>query len=212
MTTATANATAAGLSKPTEIKGIPVAMLDSTGSIPAATEPSSGANGLSSLSSSSDLRKAASKNTSAVNLAKQSALLNHQHHQPQQPTQAQSHTPSQQQNLQQYPNASLSYTVTQQHPIISNTPTQGGFESNQFVPYDLENFTGTPENRDRIASNTPGAAGNNNLEFDLNSTAATNDGLSRTDFDSFFQQQSAGWMEGNDDVLGWFDINMAPEF
>ncbi|KAM3164428.1 putative transcription factor SEF1 [Lachancea thermotolerans] len=36
-----------------------------------------------------------------------------------------------------------------------------------------------------------------------------------SDLDNFFQQQSAGWIEGNssnDDFLGWFDINMAPEF
>lgn len=36
-----------------------------------------------------------------------------------------------------------------------------------------------------------------------------------SELDNFFQQQSAGWIEGNsssDDFLGWFDINMAPEF
>ncbi|AGO10728.1 AaceriAGR369Wp [[Ashbya] aceris (nom. inval.)] len=36
-----------------------------------------------------------------------------------------------------------------------------------------------------------------------------------SELDSFFLQQSAGWIEGsssNDDFLGWYDINMAPEF
>ncbi|KAH3902603.1 Sef1p SCDLUD_000183 [Saccharomycodes ludwigii] len=35
------------------------------------------------------------------------------------------------------------------------------------------------------------------------------------DLDAFLQQQTAGWIEGNsnnDDFLGWFDMNMAPEF
>lgn len=36
-----------------------------------------------------------------------------------------------------------------------------------------------------------------------------------SDLNSFFQQQSTGWIEGssiNDDFLGWFDMNMEPEF
>ncbi|SCU95157.1 LAME_0F10968g1_1 [Lachancea meyersii CBS 8951] len=37
-----------------------------------------------------------------------------------------------------------------------------------------------------------------------------------SELNTFFQTQSAGWMEQNsandDDILGWFDINMAPEF
>ncbi|AET39707.1 Sef1p Ecym_4686 [Eremothecium cymbalariae DBVPG len=36
-----------------------------------------------------------------------------------------------------------------------------------------------------------------------------------SELDTFFLQQSAGWIEGNssnDDFLGWYDINMAPEF
>ena len=36
-----------------------------------------------------------------------------------------------------------------------------------------------------------------------------------SELDDFFLRQSAGWIEGNssnDDFLGWFDINMAPEF
>lgn len=36
-----------------------------------------------------------------------------------------------------------------------------------------------------------------------------------SDLETFFQQQSTGWIEGNsvnDDFLGWFDMNMEPEF
>ncbi|CAR56749.1 Sef1p [Kluyveromyces lactis] len=36
-----------------------------------------------------------------------------------------------------------------------------------------------------------------------------------SELDDFFLRQSAGWIEGNssnDDFLGWFDMNMAPEF
>ncbi|CDO95017.1 unnamed protein product [Kluyveromyces dobzhanskii CBS 2104] len=40
-------------------------------------------------------------------------------------------------------------------------------------------------------------------------------GNANSELDDFFLRQSAGWIEGNssnDDFLGWFDINMAPEF
>ncbi|CEP60265.1 Sef1p LALA0_S01e06766g [Lachancea lanzarotensis] len=46
----------------------------------------------------------------------------------------------------------------------------------------------------------------------------TSQGLTKpsSELNTFFQAQSAGWMEQNsandDDILGWFDINMAPEF
>lgn len=36
-----------------------------------------------------------------------------------------------------------------------------------------------------------------------------------SELDTFFQQQSTGWLEGNssnDDFLGWFDMNMEPKF
>ncbi|SCU97861.1 LADA_0H08856g1_1 [Lachancea dasiensis] len=67
-----------------------------------------------------------------------------------------------------------------------------------------------------------------NEESGLNSNSATNTHHGATpvptqifskqssELNMFFQAQSAGWMERNsasdDDFLGWFDINMAPEF
>ncbi|KAL6940311.1 hypothetical protein ACO0QE_004209 [Hanseniaspora vineae] len=55
---------------------------------------------------------------------------------------------------------------------------------------------------------------NSETSKSLDTTPTTNSRL-YNDLDSFLQQQSAGWIEDNsttDDVLGWFDINMAPEF
>ncbi|EDO19559.1 hypothetical protein Kpol_1018p92 [Vanderwaltozyma polyspora DSM 70294] len=51
-------------------------------------------------------------------------------------------------------------------------------------------------------SNTANISGPNNVN-------------SLSDLDNFFLQQSTGWLEGNsinDDFLGWFDMNMEPEF
>lgn len=185
MTTATANATAAGLAKPTEIKGIPVAMLDSTGSIPIE-------NPLSSVSSSTDLRKIASKNSNI-------SLAQFQQQAPPATIPATSST------LQQFQQSPVSNLITPASNPTPNFDTNAITHSAQF--YDLENINGHPNNNTGLpGTNTPNG---NHLEFDINNPP---DGLSRSDFDSFFQQQSAGWMEGNDDVLGWFDINMAPEF
>jgi hypothetical protein len=150
MTTATADATAAGLSKPTEIKGIPVSMLESTGSIPG--------NGSSTTSSSNS----ATQNGS---------------------------TPVPQANLRR---------VASKNSIVQSRQSPRPDEANMHnIPaaYDFSGLAGVP---------SPTA-----VNFDLQN--GSNNG-SRADFDSFFQQQGAGWVEGNDDFLGWFDMNMAPEF
>lgn len=52
---------------------------------------------------------------------------------------------------------------------------------------------------------------------DVNSGQTTNRAAmgQLSDLENFFQQQSTGWIEGNsinDDFLGWFDMNMEPEF
>lgn len=168
MTTATANATAAGLSKPTEIKGIPVSMLDSTGSIPASVFSNSNLSSLNNSSSNlQDLRKIAGKNNASVTNNGNNGNNNNN-------------------GIDQ---ESSSADTKDSKPI---TP------SAQYpVSYDFGNV-GVP------SPSNP----NFNAAYDINN----NDGASREDFDNFFQQQSAGWMEGNDDVLGWFDMNMAPEF
>ncbi|SCU83779.1 LAFA_0D05732g1_1 [Lachancea sp. 'fantastica'] len=57
----------------------------------------------------------------------------------------------------------------------------------------------------------------NNMNNGTNS-GSLSQGLNKqsSELNTFFQTQSAGWMEQNsandDDILGWFDINMAPEF
>lgn len=56
-----------------------------------------------------------------------------------------------------------------------------------------------PNNEQRVINNLPSSMHSHQL----------------SELDNFFLQQSAGWIEGNsnhDDFLGWFDMNMAPEF
>lgn len=183
MTTATANATAAGLSKPTEIKGIPVSMLESTGSIPATLF---GHSSLTSLNNSSsnlqDLRKALGKNNgnSSSSASAPSDQLNNGY------------------NNGGNNNSNVNNEGKSATEILARGESKSITPSAQYpVNYDFSNVAvPSPSN--------PNFGGN----YDVNN----NEGASREDFDNFFQQQSAGWMEGNDDFLGWFDMNMAPEF
>lgn len=150
MTSATADATAAGLTKPTEIKGIPVSMLESTGSIPANAPVINTSNNGTPMTYSGDLRRIASNNRLAQ--------------------------------------------VHQSPKLDASGPSLGQPVSN------------VPANYDFGLGNVPSPTA---VNFDMQNGS---NGGSRADFDNFFQQQGAGWMEGNDDFLGWFDMNMAPEF
>lgn len=189
MTTATANATAAGLSKPTEIKGIPVSMLDSTGSIPATLF---GHSNLTSLNNSSsnlqDLRKAIGKNnSSSVSL-------------------------SNEQNSNNVVGAAIN-TVTSANS--NNNGNGNGGKSGTEILARGESKSITPSAQYPVNSydfSNVGVPSPSNPNFGAGYDINNNEGASKEDFNNFFQQQSAGWMEGNDDFLGWFDMNMAPEF
>lgn len=74
-----------------------------------------------------------------------------------------------------------------------------------------------------IKGSNPGSYPNLNLFLNGGSPPGLNTGdtvnrppmTQLSDLDTFFQQQSTGWIEGssmNDDFLGWFDMNMEPEF
>lgn len=74
-----------------------------------------------------------------------------------------------------------------------------------------------------VKGSNPGSYPNLNLFLNGSASPALNtaDAGNRppmaqlSDLDTFFQQQSTGWIEGNsmnDDFLGWFDMNMEPEF
>lgn len=61
------------------------------------------------------------------------------------------------------------------------------------------------------STNHNNSGGNNNIQ---NKNSNNNDGFVNP-INDFFQQQGAGWTEGNlsnDDFFGWFDMNMEPEF
>lgn len=180
MTTATANATAAGLSKPVEINGIPLSMLDSTGSIEA------GAPAVSATSSS-NVNMTENNSASAGNGGSTSTTTN-----------SNSHTKS---------NGSPIVNVPIPRPITSASANVRNNILNPSLP---------DSNMRQMQPNIPF----NNFEImnenEFSTTSfdhlANNENITQSDFDSFFQQQNAGWVEGNDDFLGWFDINMAPEF
>jgi len=206
MTTATANATAAGLTKPTEIKGIPVSMLDSTGSIPASVLANSNLTSLNSSSSNiQDLRKALGNKNANVNpsselIKKEETVINN-------PNNIASTAYPNMNVTRNMVNSNSANNLNNSKVSSSNNGFEVGGEAKPITPsaqypinYDFSNVGGGVASPSNPNFGTSG--------YDINNT----DGVSKEDFDSFFQQQSAGWMEGNDDFLGWFDMNMAPEF
>ncbi|KAG7695042.1 hypothetical protein KL930_001365 [Ogataea haglerorum] len=175
---ARANASAAGLSDPTEINGIPLAMLEATGSLPGKNKHA----GNGTQSDSMDPPKVQPHNKMATKSRKKSKSTN-------------------------------AVTVSAR-PIAPAPPrTQSGtplpMEQSLFgPPIDASMMTQIPQ---QLTSQTPSAS---NSRSNSNEQSPNSDALNNNLFiDSIFQQQGgANWMDNTDDFLGWFDINMAPEF
>ncbi|SCV99744.1 LAFE_0B01552g1_1 [Lachancea fermentati] len=96
--------------------------------------------------------------------------------------------------------------------FIMNNSVASNLSLNRALSSDIPAVTATSANPSRQSSYS-----NLNIfltnDADANGTNPHPQQLS--ELDNFFQQQSAGWIEGNssnDDFLGWFDMNMAPEF
>lgn len=67
---------------------------------------------------------------------------------------------------------------------------------------------------DAIDNNDPlhGETGQVNSLNSVYGLASSNPNTTNDLFGNFLQQQSSRWNDTNDDFLGWFDVNMAPEF
>ncbi|ODV87310.1 hypothetical protein CANARDRAFT_179079, partial [[Candida] arabinofermentans NRRL YB-2248] len=166
---AKATATAAGLSDPTEINGIPLAMLEATGSLSGKQVPNQGQSKLSKAKSQQ--QKLNTKTSSPPSSTQSAPRTQIKPKKQAKPRQRKDSSVSANQQVQQ---GSSSYSP-------SATATTGNNNS------DTNSQDQSPSNSDVINNNT----------F----------------IDSIFQQQGgANWMENGDDFLGWFDINMAPEF
>ncbi|ESW96398.1 hypothetical protein KL918_000349 [Ogataea parapolymorpha] len=175
---ARANASAAGLSDPTEINGIPLAMLEATGSLPEKSKHT----GNGTHSDSMDPPKVQLHNKMATKARKRSKSTN-----------------------------AVSVPARPIAPAPPRTPSGTPLPIEQSLfgpPVDAPMMSQMPP---QVVSQTPSASNSrsNSNEQSPNSDALTNNLF----IDSIFQQQGgANWMDNTDDFLGWFDINMAPEF
>ncbi|KAH3675584.1 hypothetical protein WICMUC_002673 [Wickerhamomyces mucosus] len=216
MSHATANATANGLSKPTEIKGIPVSMLESTGSIPASVfTNSNGRSTIDSIVAQSQIKPTNdyNKNESSYYIVPSSSTMTPNqskvHIQENYPSNIPSPAPVISNRTFQEPLRQVTFDGKSQLPynfaIETQSPNRVGFDINS------SNNGNNNDNKNNFNNNENNA--NNKVNENANKNNETNNNDNDDDFNQFFQQQSANWSaEGNDDFLGWFDMNMAPEF
>ncbi|KAG7840957.1 hypothetical protein KL942_001945 [Ogataea angusta] len=175
---ARANASAAGLSDPTEINGIPLAMLEATGSLPDKNKHA----GNGTHSDSMDPPKVQLQNKMATKSRKKSKSGNA---------------------------VGVSTRPIAPAPPRSQSGAPLPMEQSLFgPPIDAPMMSQIPQ---QVVSQTPSAT---NSRSNSNEHSPNSDALNNNLFiDSIFQQQGgANWMDNTDDFLGWFDINMAPEF
>ncbi|KAG7927288.1 hypothetical protein KL925_002659 [Ogataea polymorpha] len=175
---ARANASAAGLSDPTEINGIPLAMLEATGSLPDKSKNT----GNGTHSDSMDPPKVQLHNKMATKARKRSKSTN-----------------------------AAGVPARPIAPAPPKTPSGTPLPMEQSLfgpPVDAPVMSQLPP---QVVSQTPSAS---NSRSNSNEQSPNSDVLTNNLFiDSIFQQQGgANWMDNTDDFLGWFDINMAPEF
>ncbi|KAH3668956.1 hypothetical protein OGAPHI_002711 [Ogataea philodendri] len=171
---ARANASAAGHQNLTEINGIPLAMLDATGSLPEKGRKSTGES-MEPPKITADTKKATrgrkrSKTATGTRPIAPAPPRAVNGNGPQLPLE---------QSLFSAPPVDQAMFPQVQQQVLSQSPSTGNSRSNSNEH--------SPANSDSL---------NNNVFID-----------------SIFQQQGgANWMDSSDDFLGWFDINMAPEF
>jgi len=193
ITNAKASATAAGLSKPSQINGIPLEMLDATGS-------------LGGLNASKMIQqdKRHSKHKGHKTRKKKELQI------------------SSNRNVNsQIPSGQTTFSDIQTIPSITGTSMAAGV--NGMVPPPLfptnSSYTVNGEKPGTIGSSgiSTGSSTSSNTptnSFSAGRTPPTqNQNQNDMFIDSIFQQQGGNdWTENGDDFLGWFDMNMSPEF
>ncbi|VEU20407.1 DEKNAAC101237 [Brettanomyces naardenensis] len=188
ITNAKASASAAGLSKPKQINGIPLAMLGATGSMKAfgSQPPQSPTDHTKPKRISGKARGRKPKKKKEPDMDASSVAFD-----------------------------GMPATVAM-GSSVSGTSMAAGV--NGMVPPPLfPNSTGYNPNSSNGIS-TVGSSSSSNTPTNSYSTGHTpseNQDIFNNDMfiDSIFQQQGReNWMENGDDLLGWFDMNMSPEF
>lgn len=164
-----------GQSKLKQINGIPLAMLEATGSLPATKE-------------SSPEKKKRGRRKGKQQKQKQSTPAA-----PEQIFTASSSIPS----PMAHTSMSAGVNGMVPPPLFPNTSQGAGYER-PIIPGPQASTT--MGNNGSSSSNTP-------------THTPSEDGINDQFINSIFQQQGGGWTDNTgDDLLGWLDINMAPEF
>ncbi|QPG76693.1 hypothetical protein FOA43_004087 [Brettanomyces nanus] len=184
---AKASANAAGLSKPNQINGIPLAMLGATGSLKV----------YGSGGQSAHVQPKAHRKSRRVNGGSHKQLK----------TGKRKSDPDQ-------PTTEMAYSGVAPAMNIPGTGTSMAAAVNGMVPPPL--FPGSS----RYTGNGIGTVGSSSSSntptnsYSRGRTPPEQDLFNNDMFiDSVFQQQGGdNWTENGDDFLGWFDMNMAPEF
>lgn len=194
MTQARSNASANGMNKPLEINGIPLAMLEATGSIKDMKKNSGHevADPMNTLTGAGPANTAAFKAANERNLKSEDV--------------SKDDTVPPNSSFGNEFNPNLSGTIPQV-PQFESLPSQIPQQGNQQMLMST-NTEGSPAT---FNYGMPGAV----LPSSNLGSSATNMGGMADQMDNFFQQQSNGWLNNDnyqdDDFLGWFDVNMIPE-
>ncbi|CAI1803865.1 hypothetical protein SEUBUCD646_0B00570 [Saccharomyces eubayanus] len=109
------------------------------------------------------------------------------------------------------PVASKSNNMTDLHSVVSDP---GSYKNNGYPPLSL--FANNANNNSSRGNQQFATGGNAVTPLNYQATDSENNAKTPGNkLSDFFQQQSAGWIEGNssnDDFFGWFDMNMEQGF
>lgn len=205
MTQARSNANANGLDKPLEINGIPLAMLEATGSMKDIDTITTkkinevAAGPMNTLNGSGPVNKLipASASTPQIKEEFPSSLDNVSN-----PTYS---------GFNQSPTLPSSAINPERFDQIPSNPQLYNQSNNKGINIDR---TTTPVNF-QYGMSGAGATLNSSNMANINEQGLSVVNGVADQMDNFFQQQSNGWLNNDnyqdDDFLGWFDVNMIPE-
>ncbi|CAK9683625.1 unnamed protein product [Candida parapsilosis] len=195
----------AGDNKPLEINGIPLSMLEATGSTreimnvqdqePTVVKTESPIPGQHPQHPQHPSHQQQQSHPSHLQLQQATPILESSAPTNQQPPQLRSQQlPHQQQQAQPQP----PFPFGQSPPPQSYLPTIEEVNVNEQYP-----VFNSDQQQGQTGASAPGTIGTG---------ASGGSGSFVSQIDSFFQQQSNGWMDNqDDDFLGWFDVNMLPD-
>lgn len=192
ITNAKASASAAGLSKPNQINGIPLVMLEATGSMSTF--------GVNNKKSHKPHKKSAKHHKSRKTKQQQ------QHEQPT------FNGMDSSKSKVATPGISMTAGVNgmMPPPLFPNGP---GYQSNRASAVGMETVKSSSSSNTPTNSYSTGSPSSQRQQSQTQGIQpGQQEGFNDMFIDSILQQQGGENMENGDDLLGWFDMNMAPEF